>query len=114
MLARFGGEEFVVLMPVSGMDAAVDVCERMRINVATQPVLHGNLPPVALNVSVGVALITGLPLLAEGDDAAAVIQQALRAADAALYRAKMMGRNQVCTAPEPISARMHFDQKDDT
>ena len=114
VLARFGGEEFVVLLPVSGMDAAVDVCERMRINVATQPVLHGDLPPVALNVSVGVALITDLPLLAEGDDAAAVIQQALRAADAALYRAKMMGRNQVCTAPEPISARMPFDQKDDT
>lgn len=114
VLARFGGEEFVVLMPVSGMDAAVDVCERMRLNVATQPVLHGHLPPVALHVSVGVALITGLPLLTEGDDAAVVIQQALRAADAALYRAKMMGRNQVCTAPEPIFARMPFSQQDDT
>lgn len=114
VLARFGGEEFVVLMPVSGMDAAIDVCERMRVNVAAQPVPRGDHPPVVLNVSAGVALITGLPQTLADADAANLIHKALQVADVALYRAKMAGRNRVCAAPEFISASKPLNQEDET
>ncbi|GAB4090067.1 GGDEF domain-containing protein [Hydrogenophaga soli] len=102
VLARFGGEEFVVLMPVSGLEAALEVCERMRQNVAQQPIFHSPQEPVPLTVSVGVALITGLPLAADDVRAASLMQQAFQAADVALYKAKAAGRNRVCATDEPV------------
>jgi len=104
VLARFGGEEFVALMPVAGLDAAVEVCERMRLAVSAHPLAHGDGEPVALKVSIGVAVIAGLPMRAEGDLPAAMMHLALQAADAALYSAKKTGRDRVCASPEPIPA----------
>lgn len=104
VLARFGGEEFVALMPVASIDAALEVCERMRQAVASQPLEHGDAEWVHLRVSVGVAVIGGLPMQADGDLPAAIMHLALQAADAALYRAKKNGRDQVCANPGTIPA----------
>ncbi|MEN0012477.1 MAG: diguanylate cyclase [Solirubrobacteraceae bacterium] len=93
---RFGGEEFVVLMPDATPAAAIDVAERIREIVAATPVAG-----ISLTVSVGVAAGT--------DGAAFDYRAAFADADRALYLAKSSGRDRVCgaalsTVVEPIVA----------
>jgi diguanylate cyclase (GGDEF)-like protein len=93
-LARFGGEEFVVLMPDATLQLAHPVAERLRQLLATNPLVHNDLS-VNLSVSIGVAEWTGLD-----DDSPNLLQRA----DAALFQAKVQGRNRVVTAlPAPIA-----------
>jgi diguanylate cyclase (GGDEF)-like protein len=80
-LGRWGGEEFVLLAPATPAAACVDLCERLRRDIAAASFAHGD--PVT--VSAGVAA------LAPGDDAA----HWLARADEALYAAKDGGRNRV-------------------
>jgi diguanylate cyclase (GGDEF)-like protein len=85
---RFGGEEFLVLLPNAGIDEAVDAGERIRKEIALPRTLH-TPAPAGVTVSVGVSagmLHAGLmsyDLIAE--------------ADQALYAAKQNGRNRVWT-----------------
>lgn len=85
ILARFGGEEFVILLPDTGMAEAKQVAERIRREIENQR--DKNLPPYT--VSLGVSVAHG-----EGGQAAD-IEALLAEADAALYRAKQRGRNRV-------------------
>ncbi|MGE0073008.1 MAG: diguanylate cyclase [Thiomonas sp.] len=89
-VARVGGEEFLMLCPQTGEDAALRVAERIRASVA-QP--QPELPP--LTVSVGVAVGPG-----NYADAAALV----RAADQALLQAKRLGRNRVSLPPADAAA----------
>jgi diguanylate cyclase (GGDEF)-like protein len=81
--ARFGGEEFVVVLPETSPIQALEVAERIRKGVGQSPLL--NTPRVQVTVSIGVAT------MAQGQS----ISQLLAAADAAVYLAKNAGRNQV-------------------
>lgn len=85
-VARFGGEEFAVLMPATALAGAVDGAERIRAAVAASAV--PGLDDLHLTVSIGVASATS------GTDAA----QLIGAADAALYAAKHGGRDRVSAA----------------
>ncbi|MEX2049044.1 MAG: diguanylate cyclase [Gemmatimonadota bacterium] len=87
--ARFGGEEFIVLLPECDLENAIIAGERIRARLARETFEHG---PVT--ISVGVAEFP-----THGDSASAVIG----AADAALYEAKRQGRDRVCGAPRPAS-----------
>jgi diguanylate cyclase (GGDEF)-like protein len=105
-VGRFGGEEFVVLMPDSPRGSVIAAAERIRSRVAELRVStrrDGNVeadgvpvPPVVAGVSasVGVAIYP---------DGGSDVQRVLRSADAAVYLAKRHGRNQVVTldGPEP-------------
>lgn len=82
---RFGGEEFAVIMPASGEEAALAVAERIRSRVAAYRAPDRPLEELRVSVSVGVALAT------EGATARDLIQRA----DAALYAAKRGGKNRV-------------------
>ena len=87
LVARFGGEEFLVVMPETNLAAAMVVAERLRAAVAAEPfVLHatGNTIPVTISIGLAVAAETGEP-----------VEQLLRRADEALYAAKNSGRNRV-------------------
>ncbi|HEY7484643.1 MAG TPA: GGDEF domain-containing protein [Streptosporangiaceae bacterium] len=86
IVGRFGGEEFVVLLPGADTVEACRVSERLRGRVRrlAVPAEEGT---VGVTVSVGVAL-----LRAHGDD----LIELLAAADLALYRAKESGRDRVC------------------
>jgi two-component system, cell cycle response regulator len=88
--ARFGGEEFVVLMPATKLQDAIAIAERIRAVVAE---LRIEPLPEPITASFGVAeRIAGEP----GD-------ALLRRADAALYEAKRLGRNRVMAAGrEPV------------
>jgi two-component system cell cycle response regulator len=85
-IARYGGEEFVVVMPGTGPDEAAAAGERLRAAIECIEFFPAPATRAPLSVSVGVAFTprqSGAP------------DQQLRAADAALYRAKRNGRNRV-------------------
>jgi len=86
-IARFGGEEFVLLMPDSSLSAAMVVGDAMRSAIEACP-FHFKGEPVTITVSMGVAQFQP----GERSDLA------LKRADEALYRAKAAGRNQVQAA----------------
>ncbi|WEJ05798.1 diguanylate cyclase [Pseudomonas sp. FJ2-5-13] len=86
-IARFGGEEFVLLMPDSTLADALAVGEVLREAIAACP-FHFKGEPVTITVSMGVAQFQP----GERSDLA------LKRADEALYRAKAAGRNQVQAA----------------
>ena len=91
---RYGGEEFVILYEDT-VDGAAVAAERLRRAVEAMAIPHpGARPPGILTVSIGVAAPTDP---GDGDGV-------LRSADAALYRAKELGRNRV-VGPDPSSAR---------
>lgn len=90
-LGRLGGEEFCALLPLAAvhdLGAAAAVAERLRARLAAQP-LHWDGRELRLTTSVGVAL----PVAGDADG-----EVGLARADAALYRAKALGRNRVCMA----------------
>ena len=86
LAARIGGEEFGVLLPMTGRLPAALVAERIRRATEAYPL--GRSVPVPLTVSIGVASTEDRP----GPSGAAEL---LQRADAALYRAKGEGRNRV-------------------
>lgn len=86
LLGRFGGEEFVVLLPGSDIEEAGRAAERLRARVGGMEITVDGVP-VAITVSVGVAVAGD-----HGND----LVELLTAADLALYRAKETGRNRVC------------------
>ena len=89
LLGRYGGEEFVALLPDVDLATALKVAERMRSNIAAQaPEFNGARIPITL--SLGIALAR---------DADYDLETALAQADAGLYLAKESGRNQVCHLP---------------
>jgi diguanylate cyclase (GGDEF)-like protein len=87
LVARFGGEEFVVLLPEMSAVQSLLAGERMRSRVEKHPVdIEAGAPPVTMTVSVGAATTAG---------AAIGLEELLARADEAVYRAKRAGRNQV-------------------
>ena len=79
-IGRYGGEEFVILVPDADKDAAFGLAERLRVELAKVK-LH-NMPPIT--VSLGIATYP-----TDGTD----VEDLIRKADAAMYAAKRAGRN---------------------
>ncbi|MDZ7843070.1 MAG: GGDEF domain-containing protein [Gammaproteobacteria bacterium] len=90
ILARIGGEEFVVLLPESSADGARDSAERLRAYTAAEPV-STSVGALSVTVSIGVALAA----VDDGD-----LDTVLNRVDRALYRAKENGRNR-CEFADP-------------
>ena len=84
VIGRMGGEEFVILLPNTGLEAASGVAERLRALIEAQP-LAGPRGPIVLTVSIGVTLVAR-------DEAQ---DSALERVDEAMYQAKSNGRNRV-------------------
>ncbi|WP_157178342.1 diguanylate cyclase [Terriglobus roseus] len=89
MVCRYGGEEFAIILPDVTVEGAFMTAERIRTAIAGMRLTSGLAMHSDLSVSVGVALF---PQDAENSG------DLLRKADAALYRAKHEGRNQVVLA----------------
>jgi diguanylate cyclase (GGDEF)-like protein len=93
--ARYGGEEFALLLPKTGNAPAVHLAERIRVAIHALGIAHGsNRPTGVMTASVGVATL--LPHVDWSSGGEGLLLQA----DAALYQAKLRGRNRVATAPE--------------
>jgi diguanylate cyclase (GGDEF)-like protein/putative nucleotidyltransferase with HDIG domain len=93
--ARFGGEEFAILLPETPPEKAFEIAERIRRTVAATAFdVETSSEPIKATVSIGVAAFPR-----DGADANELIHQA----DLAVYRAKLQGRNRVLDASsEPL------------
>lgn len=91
ILARFGGEEFVIVTPNTGESGALAMAERLRIKVAEATFTHEK-NQIRITISVGV---TTLSQGHNHEDLVAIRDSLLDQADQALYRAKKSGRNRV-------------------
>ncbi len=89
VIARFGGDEFALVLPDTGSEGAVAVAERVRERIAAHRFLEEAGLHVQLTVSVGVATLP---------DVAASVEELVKAADVAMYRVKATGKNGVFVA----------------
>lgn len=94
-VGRFGGEEFVIVLPEMRTGEARDTAERLRRRIADQPIALASGESVRLTISIGVAVYPD-----HGDDVDALCA----AADNAMYLAKAGGRNCVVLAVRPMPA----------
>ncbi len=93
---RYGGDEFVVLLPNSGEQAGAVVAERIRAAIESQSHRIGSNENIRVTVSIGCATMTS-------GDRFSSAEELLKAADSCLYAAKNNGRNQVVSNNSPIA-----------
>lgn len=87
IIGRFGGEEFIILLPNTSLEQAVPVAERLRAAVQAYSFPGAELQPGgALTISIGVT----------SSENARTIRESFRQLDATIYRAKRAGRNEIC------------------
>jgi len=94
VVARYGGEEFAIILPETSGPRAKEVATRLRGLVAAREFIIPNLPTILrITISLGVAVFP---------EGAATGPDLIARADAALYRAKKQGKNQVVMAGETM------------
>jgi diguanylate cyclase (GGDEF)-like protein len=86
VVARFGGDEFAIILPDTGSEGASQVGERVRERLCAHPFLAGYGLSLHMTASVGVATLP---------DVAASAEELVRAADMAMYQVKDSGKNGV-------------------
>ncbi|RZL01414.1 MAG: GGDEF domain-containing protein [Rubrivivax sp.] len=89
-IARWGGEEFLVLMPNTSREKTLVALERLRVAMA-DCTLSASVPTLRITFSAGVAV----------HESVTALSQTVERADQALYEAKHTGRNRVMVAPAP-------------
>lgn len=85
IVGRLGGEEFAMVLPDTGVDAAIKVARRVQQRALRTPLIHGDVR-IELSVSIGVDIMRGTDV---------GVHQPLSRGDRALYRAKERGRNRI-------------------
>jgi len=95
IVGRLGGEEFAVFVPGLAAPQAATLAEALRAIVADRPVQHDH---VAINCSISLGLAMVEPETVR-------LAEAMTVADAALYRAKSLGRDRLCIAEQVLTAR---------
>lgn len=93
LLVRYGGEEFMALLPDTDSDGALIVAAAMQAAVASLQLPHGS-STVSPLVTVSIGVATACP------NEEFPVERLIAAADQALYRAKHAGRNRICSADD--------------
>jgi diguanylate cyclase (GGDEF)-like protein len=89
-VARYGGDEFTVLLPQSSKGGALALAERLRNIIESEPFLKREARNIHLTISIGIAAFSGSEFSEE--------EQLIITADRALYEAKQKGRNCIAIA----------------
>ena len=90
IVARWGGEEFVILLPETDIDAVLAISEKIRAEVESFTIALDNGNVLNLRVSIGISQVNHYEDMA--------LEASIHRADKALYEAKTSGRNKVCLA----------------
>jgi diguanylate cyclase (GGDEF)-like protein len=91
--ARWGGEEFALILPGTDLEGAAQVAERIRAALAEREILSVDGAPLHVTASFGVA----------ASNPTTTVQQLVEAADEALYRAKRAGKDRVYAGTDPVT-----------
>src|SRR5207249_3945717 len=86
-IGRYGGEEFLIVIPGAGEASALQQAERLRASISKAPIEVDHSSTMPLTISLGVS--------APAEPKVSSLDSLLRAADFALYEAKRKGRNRV-------------------
>jgi diguanylate cyclase (GGDEF)-like protein len=109
--ARFGGDEFALLLPRTRVSEAIVVAERIRSELARRRILLGAPLDSLVCVSIGVADLDAVHVLGRSSDAA-IADLLFESADRALYTAKSRGRDRIEVVEVPrISGVIHLDER---
>jgi len=98
LACRYGGEEFIIMMRETNLDVAKKRAELLRWGVKSLPVEHGGQNLGCITISLGVACFP---------EHGSTLAELIHAADAALYRAKALGRDRSQVALEIEDIRIH-------
>lgn len=101
ILARYGGEELLLILPEASVQAALCVAEKLRLAICDVPVVVSSVEQLQISISIGVAEFTALSTLKAGQKVSS--EYLLAQADAALYLAKKNGRNRVECATRTVT-----------
>jgi two-component system cell cycle response regulator len=96
VVARWGGEEFVLALPSTGLEGAVITAERIRVELEQRPIAEPGGQLLSITASLGVAEL----------EAGETLEQVVDRADRAMYTAKSAGRNRVIST-EQMSPALH-------
>jgi two-component system cell cycle response regulator len=88
VFARYGGDEFALLLPETDRDGALRLCENLRTRIAGRPVIYGDCE---INFTISLGILTTEHEADIGDHTKLIAE-----ADARLYQAKQDGRNRSC------------------
>ena len=97
---RWGGEEFILVLPGTDVEGAMRLAERVRAELRTRAILAPDGTPISITASFGVAARPGL----------ASERELIAAADAALYAAKRAGKDRVRAAPAATARGIRGDR----
>lgn len=97
IVARHGGEEFLLVLPETGLEDATALADAIRCRIVQDEVVHGDLR-IRLAISAGVAVLEPGQGISAGE--------LVRRADQAMYDAKGLGGNRVVTWQEPREAKV--------
>jgi diguanylate cyclase (GGDEF)-like protein len=86
-VCRYGGDEFLVLMPESGLEQAMRTAERLRQKISDEMVVVTAGGHLSMTISLGVVCL--------GDGGGETVEKLIERADAAMYKAKAAGKNRV-------------------
>lgn len=95
ILGRVGGEEFLVVLPETNQARAIEVAERLRKHIESKACAHSKGLAIFITISIGTAVFD--PRTKAGRLPTSILKSHYESCDKAMYRAKLAGRNQVCS-----------------